>query len=125
MYSCIPYKLSTAVHHLSIPPWPCHFKPRFLHIYLIGNDWFSTNQLHLHQELQSIVDPAPFPLHVNQISTLPTTHILVKTISKVTIPPRTLAIVPTTFNNIPTLNCYYNFTEMSYKPQKPLCCTGP
>ena len=61
-----------------------------------------------------------FPLHVDQISTLPAPHILVKTISQVTIPPRTLTIVPTTFNNIPKPNCYNNFTEMPYKPQQNL-----
>ena len=40
--------------------------------------------------------------------------------SQVTIPARTLAIVPTIFNNIPKPNCYYTFTEMSYKPQQNL-----
>ena len=56
----------------------------FSHNYLIGIDWFSTNQLHLHKEPQFIVvsELTPFPLHANQISTLPTPHILVKTISQ-------------------------------------------
>ena len=34
------------------------------------------------------------------------------------IPPGALAIVPTIFNNTPEPNCYYNFTEMSYKPKQ-------
>ena len=94
----------------------------FSHNCIIGIDWFSTNQLHLQQGPQSIVlsDLGPFPLHVNQISTLPTQNILVKTISQMTIPARTLAKVPTIFNNIPKPNCYYTFTEMSYKPQQNL-----
>ena len=94
----------------------------FFHNYLIVIDWFSTNQLHLHQGPQSIVvsDPAPFPLHVNQIATLPPPDILAKTISQVTIPSRTLAIVPTTLNSTPKLNCYYNFTEMPHKSQQNL-----
>ena len=50
----------------------------FSHNYLIGIDSFSTKQLHLHQGPQSIVvlDPTPFPLHINQISTLPPPHLL-------------------------------------------------
>ena len=89
----------------------------FSHNYLIGIDWFYNNQLHLHQGPQSIVvlEPAPFPSHVNQISTLPTPHILVKMISQVTIPSRTLAIVPTNFTRTPKPNCYYNPTEMPHK----------
>ena len=47
-------------------------------------------------------------------------HILVKTISQVTIPLRMLAIAPTTFNSTPKPNCYYNFTEMPHKPQQNL-----
>ena len=45
----------------------------FSHYYLLGIDWFSTHQLHLHQGPQStvVLDPIPFPLHINQISTLP------------------------------------------------------
>ena len=44
----------------------------FSHNFKIGIDWFSTNQLNLHQGPQSIVsDHTPFPLHSNQISTLP------------------------------------------------------
>ena len=47
---------------------------------------------------------------------------LVKTVSKVTILPRTLAIVPVTFSSIPKPDCYYNFIEMSvpYKSQQNL-----
>ena len=43
------------------------------HNYLLGINWFSSNQLLLHQGPKSIVrsDPVPFPLHVNQISILP------------------------------------------------------
>ena len=60
----------------------------FPHNNLIGINSFSSNQLHLHQGLKSIVksDPTQFPLHVNQISTLPLPHILVKTVSQVTTP---------------------------------------
>ena len=84
----------------------------FLHNYLIGINWFSTNQLHLHQGPQSIVvvDHMPFPLHINQISTLHLLHILVKKIPPVAIPARTLAIVPTIFTSNPKNNCYYNLT---------------
>ena len=83
---------------------------------------FSTNQLCLHQGPQSMVvlDPALFALHVNQISTLPMPHKLVKTISKVTIHSGTLAVGPTTFNRTPKPNCYYNFTEMSHMSQQNL-----
>ena len=82
----------------------------FLHNYLIGIDWFSTNQLHLHQGPRTtlVSDPIPFPLHINQISTLHPPHILVNTISQVTMPARTLAIVPTTLTGN---NCYYNLTS--------------
>ena len=31
-----------------------------------------------------------------------------------------LATAPTTFNSTPKSNCYYNFTEMSYKSQQNL-----
>ena len=58
------------------------------------------------------LDPAPFPLHVNQISTLPPPHILIKTFSQVTIPPRMIAIIPTTFNGIPKPNCHYSLLEL-------------
>ena len=59
--------------------------------YLIGIVWFSTNHLHLHQGPWSIVisDPTLFSIHVNQISTLVTPHMLVKTISQFTMPART------------------------------------
>ena len=55
-------------------------------------------------------DHAPFPLCKNQISNLPPPHILVKTISQVTILARTLATVPTTFINPHKMECYYNLT---------------
>ena len=65
----------------------------FSHNYWIGIVWFSSNQLHSYQGPKSIVkwDTSPFPLHVNQIYTLPhpPPHILVKTFAQVTIPPRT------------------------------------
>ena len=116
-----PKKVPTTVHSIWTP-LTCHFGPDLSHNFLFGIDWFSTNQLHLHQGPQSIVvsDPALFPLHVNQISTLPPPHILVKTISQVTIPSRTLAIDPTTFNSKPKPDCYYNFTEMPHKSQQNL-----
>ena len=53
-----------------------------------------------------VSDPTPFPLHINQISTLP--HLLFKTISQVTVPSGTLAIVPTTFTSTSKPDCYYN-----------------
>ena len=92
--------------------------------YLIVTDWFSTNQFHLHQGPQSIVvlDLHHFLLHINQISTLSTPHILVKTISKVTILSGTLEIVPTALNSMPKPNFYYNFTEMSQKSKQNLFC---
>ena len=70
-------KIPTTIHSLQSPTLTCHFGLDFSHNYLIGIDWFSTNQLHLHQGPQFIVvsDPAPFPLHVNQISTLPPPYI--------------------------------------------------
>ena len=76
----------------------------FSHNYQIGIVWFSTKQLHLHQGPQFIIisDPTSFPLHINQISTLPPPHLLVKTISQVTVPSRTLATVPA------TLTCHPN-----------------
>ena len=84
-------------------------------------DWFSFNHLHLHQGLKSIVtsDPAPFPLHVNQISTLPLPHIFIKTVSQVSIPPRTIAIIPTAFNGTPKPNCHYSMIEslFQHEPQ--------
>ena len=64
-----------------------------------------------------MLDPAPFSLHINQISTLQPPHILVKTISQVTIPSRILAIEPATFNSTPKPDCHYKFTEISYKSQ--------
>ena len=85
-------------------------------------DWFSTNQLHLHQGPKSIVgsNPTPFPLHVNQISTLQPPHVLVRTISQVRIPTRMLAVVPATFNSTPKPDSYYNYTEMPYDSQQNL-----
>ena len=80
--------------------------------------------MHLYQRPKSIVisDPAQCPLHFNQISTLPPPHILIKTVSQVTIPSRTLAIVHATFNGIPKPNCYYSFMETSvpYESQQNL-----
>ena len=67
-----------------------------------------------------VLGPAPFPLHVNQISTMPPLHILVRTVLLVAIPSRMLAIVPATFNSTPKPNCYYYFTEMSYESQQNL-----
>ena len=80
----------------------------FSHNYPIGIDWFSTHQLHLHHGPQSIVvyDCTHFLLCINKISTLPPPHILIKTISQVTIQARTLAVVPTTFTSPPKRNCY-------------------
>ena len=80
---------------------------------MTGINWFSTKQLHLHQVPQSIVvpDPTPFPLHINQISTLPPPHLLVKTRTQVTVPSRTLAIVPATLTGIPKPNHYYSLTS--------------
>ena len=59
--------------------WPVILGLDFSLKYLIGTDGFSFNQLHLHQWSKSIVisDPAPFLLHVNQISTFPQPHILI------------------------------------------------
>ena len=84
----------------------------FSHDHSIGIDCFSYNQLHLHQGPKSIVisDPAPFPLHINHISTLPLP------------PPRTIAIVPTIYNGVPRPKCHYNFIEPSvpYESQQHL-----
>ena len=98
--------------------WPIILRVDFSDTYLIGIDWFSTNQLLLHWgPLSSLVlDPTLFPLWV-KISTLPPPHKLVKMSSQDTIPSRTLVIVPTTFNSTPEPDCYYNFTEMPQKPQ--------
>ena len=96
----------------------------FSHTYIIGIDWFSSNQLHLHQGPKSIVtlDPAPFPLHVNQNFTLLPPHILIKTVLQVTIPLKTIAIVPTTFNGMPKPDYHYSFMEslIPYKSQQHL-----
>ena len=84
----------------------------FLHNYQIGINWFFNKQLHLHQGPWSITvsDPTPFPLHINQISTLPPPNLLVKTIWEVTVPSRMLAIVPATFAGNPKPQCYYSLT---------------
>ena len=94
----------------------------FSHNCLIGIDRFSTKQLHLHQGPWSIIvsDPTPFPLHINQISTLLSPHILVETISQVTIPTRALSIVPTIFTSIPTNDCYYSLTGIQSTADKNL-----
>ena len=68
-----------------------------------------THKYSLHY-ITVVSDPAPFPIHINQISILPLPCLLVKTISQVTIPSITLVIVPNTFTNTPKPNCYYNFT---------------
>ena len=88
----------------------------------VHSNWYSTSQLHLYQGSKVIVisDSVPFPPHGNQVSTLPTLHMLVKVISQVKTQASTLAIVPTIFNNTPKPNCYYSFTEMFYKPQQNL-----
>ena len=67
----------------------------FSHKYQIGINWFHTKHFHFCQEPWSIVvsDPAPLPLHIIQISTLPPPNLLVKTMSQVTVPSRTLATV--------------------------------
>ena len=85
----------------------------FSHNYLIGIHLLSPNQLHLQQGPRSIVtsDPAPFPLHVNQIFTLSLPNILIKAVSQITIPPRMIAIIPTTFNGIPKPRCHYGLIE--------------
>ena len=95
--------------------WPAIIGLDFSHNYLIGTDWCSSNQFYPHQGPKSIIilDPAPFPLHINQISTLPSPHILIKTVLQVTIPPRTLAIVPATLSSIPKPNSHYSFMELS------------
>ena len=101
----------------------------FSHNYLIGIDWLSPNQLHIHQGPKSIarLDPAPFPLHVNHISILPLPHILVKMASQVTIPPRMLVIIPTTFNSIPKPNCHYSMIviNLAYVATISTPCTCP
>ena len=83
--------------------WPIILGLDISHNYLIGIDWFSTKQLHLHQGPWSIVvsDPTPFPLHINQISILPPPHLLVKTTSQIKEPSRTLGIIPTTLTSTP------------------------
>ena len=78
--------------------------------------------MHLHQGPKSIViaDTAPFPLQVNHIFTLPPPHIPIKTTSQVTIPCRAIAIIHTTFNGIPKLDCNYSFIEplVPYRSQQ-------
>ena len=74
----------------------------------MGIKWFSSNQLYLHQGPKSIVPSDPIipacksPFHC---------HILVKTVSQVTIPPRMIAITPTAFNGIPKLRCYCSLID--------------
>ena len=78
---------------------------------MIGIDCFSSNLLHTYHGPKSIMtsDSAPFPLNVNQISTLPLPHILIKTVSQLNIPPGTIAIIPITFNGIPKHNCHCHY----------------
>ena len=45
------------------------------------------------------------------MSTLPPPHILVNTVSQVTIPSRMIAIILTTFSGIPKPNCYYSLIQ--------------
>ena len=45
------------------------------------------------------------------MSTLPLPHILGKSFSQLTIPPRTIAIIPTAFNGIPKPNSHYSLIE--------------
>ena len=92
--------------------WPITLGLDFSHNYMIGIDWFYTKQLHLHQGPWSIIvsDPTPFPLHINQISTLLPPHLLVKTISQVAVPSRTLAIVPATLTGNLKPKHYYSLT---------------
>ena len=112
MYPQISPKIPTTIHSLLTPLLTVILGLDFSYNYVIEIDWFLTNQLHLHQGPKSIIvlDPALFPLHVNQISTLPPQRILV----------RTIAIVPVTFNSTPKPNYYYVFTEMSYQSQQNL-----
>ena len=120
MYPQTPHKFPTTVIVSKHLLQPVILGLDFSAKYLIEIDWFSTNQLYLHQGPKSIIvsGPAPFPLYVNQISTLPLLHILVRKVSQVTIPSRTLAIVPTTFNGTPKFDCSYDFIEISYKSQQ-------
>ena len=50
-------------------------------------------------------------MHVNQISILPLQHLLVKTVSQVTLPLTSIATIPSTLSGIPKPNWYYNMTE--------------
>ena len=94
-------------------PQPVILGLDFYHNYLNGIDWLSSNQLHLNQGPKVIVisGPTPFPLHINQISMLLPPHIFIKTVLQATMPPRTIAIVPTTFNGTPKPDCQYIFME--------------
>ena len=122
MYSGIPQEIPVTVHSLWTPTLTYNFRTRFPHNYLIGISWISTKQFHLHQGPWSIVvsDPTPFTLHINYISSLPPSHLLVKTISQVKVPSRTLAIVPTTFTSTPKSNYYYNLTGSQSRSEQNL-----
>ena len=50
-------------------------------------------------------------MHTMQI--IATLATLIKTVLQVTIPPRTIVIVSTTFNGIPEPDCHYSFMEPS------------
>ena len=62
------------------------------------------------QKIRLKQDP---PVLVNQIPTLLPQHILIKTVSQVAIPLKTLAIISTTFQVIHVLNCPYSFSDPS------------
>ena len=85
----------------------------FPHNYHISIDWFFTKQLLLHQGPQSIIvsDPTSFPLLIIQISTLPSPHLLVKTISQVTVHSSMLAIVLANLTGSPKPECYSSLTD--------------
>ena len=78
-----PRKFQATVHSLQTPTLTYKFRTRFSNNFLLGIDWFSTKQLYLHQGPWSFVvlDPTPFPLHMNHGIHTSTMHdLLVKTI---------------------------------------------
>ena len=102
--------------------WPIILGLDLSHNYMIGIHWFPPRQLHLHQGPWSIVvsHPTPFLLHINQISTLPPPHLLVKTISQVTVPSRTLTIVPDTVTGNPKPKCNYSLIGTQFSLEQNL-----